>query len=242
MTPGEGFGLPVIESGVPWCGDVLVLTPTRERPDEARRLYDNVLSTAHGRTGVVFGVDDDDRSYDGITDLPIVRGPRKGLAAWTNELAFRFGTGRYRGLASFGDDHVPLTPGWDLRLLAALDVIGGGIAYGDDLAMRQRLPTAPVISSEIVAGLGWMCEPAIRHQFTDNVWLLLGQAARCLVYVPQVVIEHRHWSAGKAPSDDVYRHGFSSWAADETAFNDWRVTASHRDARTVRAILDSTTM
>ena len=91
--------------------------------------------------------------------------------------------------------------GWDRLLLEALDKLGGeGIAYGNDLHQGEALPTAPVISSGIVGALGWMMGPGLKHMHVDDVWRDLGQAAGCLAYVPEVVIEHQHPDAGKPVS------------------------------------------
>jgi hypothetical protein len=119
-----------------------------------------------------------------------VSGPRNNLAGWTNVLA-RHLAKDYRALASLGDDHLPRTPGWDLRLLEAIAGMGGtGFAYGNDLLQGAALPTAVVVSSNIVTALGWMCEPSMRHYCIDNVWKDLGEGAGCLAYLPDVIIEH----------------------------------------------------
>ena len=87
-------------------------------------------------------------------------GPRTGLAGWTNRIAVRR-AGEYRYLASFGDDHVPRTPGWDAALIRAIEAMGGtGFAYPFD-GTREDIPEAVVVSSDIVAALGWMCQPCL---------------------------------------------------------------------------------
>src|SRR5580704_18725084 len=114
--------------------DLLIITPTRGRPGNARRLADAVAATCTADTELLFAVDDDDASYD---DVPInaamIRGPRKTCPAWSNWLAAEYGPG-YRAVASLGDDHLPRTRGWDTLMLDALDGMGGtGIVYGDDI-------------------------------------------------------------------------------------------------------------
>ena len=72
-------------------------------------------------------------------------GPRGGLAEWTNRIAVRR-AGEYRYLASFGDDHVPRTPGWDAALIRAIEAMGGtGMAYPFD-GTREDIPEAVVAS------------------------------------------------------------------------------------------------
>ena len=219
--------------------DLLVITPTRGRPESAKRLADAVLATATAQTDLIFAVDQDDASYDSVSvhwKPGWVYGPRKTCAAWTNEVAARYGKD-YRALASLGDDHVPGTPGWDSALLAAIDEMGGtGIAYGDDGLQGEFLPTAPVISSDIVAALGWMFYPPIVHVFADNVWLDLGRGAGCLRYVPEVKISHLHYTAGLSRHDQTYADRDPFWAQDEAAYHAWQRDQMAADVAKVRAL------
>lgn len=231
--------------------DLLVITPSRGRPGRLGKMLDACLELATADTDVAVGIDDNDDDLDGYREAAAnhrerIRwfyGPRAGLGEWTNRLAVRYarpgdGDGdrpRYRAFASFGDDHLPRTRGWDERLLAAIDQMGGtGIAYGDDLFMGQNLPTAPVVSADIVAALGWMCEPSLHHMYVDNVWADLGRGADCLAYVPDVVIEHVHFRAGKTPVDQVYATAESWTETDKAAYLRWRERRMGRDVMRVR--------
>lgn len=200
--------------------DLLVITPTRHRPASAERLAKAVAATRLARTDLVLCVDDDDASYDG-TDLngaQVIRGPRRNCIEWTNRIA-RAHAGDYAAVASLGDDHEPVTPGWDTLLLAALsDLPGPGIAYGDDTLQGQNLPTAPVISAAIIRALGWCMYPGFGHYYADNAWKALAQPDR-LAWVPGVTIRHHHYAFGTAPRDDVYAAAERHWAGDEAA---WR--------------------
>jgi hypothetical protein len=232
--------------------DLLVITPSRGRPERLREMLDACLALSRADTDIVVGCDDDD--LDGYRELEArypghgrVRwfgGPRTGLAGWTNRLAAYYTRAgedgdanlpRYRAFASFGDDHIPRTEGWDEALLEAIGRMGGiGIAYGNDLFMGPNLPTAAVISAEIVSALGWMCEPSLHHMYVDNVWADIGQAAGCLAYVPDVVIEHVHFRAGKTPVDQVYATAESWTEADKAAYLRWREQGMNRDVMRVR--------
>lgn len=221
--------------------DLLIITPTRGRPASIRRLAMSVGATAQADTILWFAIDDDDQpSLLMAKELgcDYIRGARQSPAEWTNIVAGVWHD-QYRALASLSDDHVPRTPGWDAMLLNAIDAMDGtGIAYGDDGIMRERLPTAPVISSDIVAALGWMCEPSLSHFCVDNVWKDLGQAAGCLAYVPEVIIEHLHWLNGRAPMDATYEEAgtYSPDCADARAYAQWRSERMADDVSTVRAL------
>jgi hypothetical protein len=165
-------------------------------------------------------------------------GPRDTLAGWTNQIAVRF-AGEYRYLASLGDDHLPRTQGWDRLLTEAIGKMGGtGIAYGDDTIMSERLPTAPVISSDIVQVLGWMCAPGMRHMCIDIAWKELGLAAECLAYVPGVTVEHRHWGVGKSEFDTTYAEAEARHQEDRDALERWKADPEGMaaDVETVRRL------
>jgi hypothetical protein len=216
--------------------DLLVIVPTRGRPTSMARLALALRGTAQAATDLIFAVDDDDQlSAQAVQMLGAhgVSGPRNNLAGWTNVLARHFAKD-YRALASLGDDHLPRTPGWDLRLLGAIAGMGGtGFAYGDDLLQGAALPTAVVVSSDIVTALGWMCEPSMRHYCIDNVWKDLGEGAGCLAYLPDVIIEHLHPAAGKAAPDATHQESTAKDRLDFAAYGHWRTWRMNADITTV---------
>ncbi len=205
------------------------------------------MSLAEAETDIAVGIDRDDPAapeYEAlIQQLPdcwevfSTKTARRTLSEWTNRLAAA-SAGEYRAFASLGDDHMPRTQGWDRLLLEALDDIGGeGIAYGNDLHQGQRLPTAPVISADIVEALGWMMEPSLAHMHVDDAWADLGRAAGCLAYVPEVIIEHLHPDAGKAVSDATYAESLAGWDADREAYQAWRRDRMAGDVAKVRVLV-----
>jgi hypothetical protein len=220
--------------------DVLIICPTRHRPEQAQRLIASVASTATARTDLVFAIDDDDDSYGGklhyagFTD--VVCGPRQTCIQWTNQIALER-MERYRVLASLGDDHIPLTTGWDTALLGAIADMGGtGISYGDDLFQHEKLPTAPAVSSDIVAALGWMMYPKLWHFYADDIWKDIAARAGCLRYVPNVVIQHLHWSSGIAEHDMTYQDADDAWPHDQVAYENWVQNEMAADVEKVRAL------
>lgn len=227
--------------------DLLVITPSRGRPLRLAAMLTATLGNATSRTDVAVAVDDDDDldAYQEAAQPVEVQwpgrilwrtGPRDTLTGWTNRIAAT-GIRDYRALASLGDDHVPRTAGWDTMLLDALLAMPGGlgIAYGDDQLQGINLPTAPVISSRIVAELGWMCHPDLEHMFVDNVWRDLGLLANCLVYHPEVIIEHVHPVNGKAQPDATYEGANARLERDGIAYAEYvRSGALAADALKIR--------
>ena len=203
---------------------LLVIVPSRGRPKNIARMLDAVHETRMAATHLHVCVDDDDpelASYRLVMDRAgrdgdvLEVGPRKGLAAWTNEIAVRR-AGEYPFLASLGDDMIPRTPGWDKALIRGITDMGGtGIVYPWD-GVREDIPEAVVLSSDIVAALGWMCEPSLNHWYVDNVWADLGRAAGCLRHLRVIAVDHA-WKA-----DQTAKESGEKITADRDAYYRWR--------------------
>lgn len=221
--------------------DLLVIVPSRGRPNNIARLLDAVHATAKAQTHVHVAVDDDDPELDryryvmeqaaGEGDR-LTAGPRKGLCEWTNEVAVQR-AGEYPFLASLGDDMVPRTPGWDAALIRGITGMGGtGIVYPWD-GMREDIPEAVVLSSDIVQALGWMCEPSLKHWYPDNVWADLGRGAGCLRHLRAIAVDHQ-WKA-----DQTSRDSGEKLAGDRDAYYAWRKTRMAGDIKTVTALREA---
>ena len=138
-----------------------------------------------------------------------------------------------------GDDHRPRTQGWDEAIVAANEAMGGGIVYGNDLLRGEELPSQVFIDSRIVRALGWMALPGAHHLFLDDTWRELGNAIDRLTYLPEVIIEHLHPTAGKAEWDEGYVRVNSGamYEHDAAIFHEWMHSGIARDAATVMEAL-----
>jgi len=137
-----------------------------------------------------------------------------------------------------GDDMVPVTDGWDEKLIDANEQIGGGITYPDD-RRRKDIPELFILDRRITDALGWMCQPSLGHWFVDSVWRDIGQALGRLVYCGYVTVEHRHPNvpgSGAAP-DATYSQAAEGFAGDLAAYQKWRLKQMRADIETVREAL-----
>lgn len=195
-----------------------ILLPTRGRPENLARFIKAVGETA-GDWHIYVRLDDDDPRLEDYVDVldecgwdgrvSAFYGDRVGFGASLNELAKYADQDGTEHIGMFGDDVVPTTPEWDLRLIAGL---GGdlGIAYGDD-GLRDKhspdLPTHYVTQTEVYRRLGYLSPPTIRHLFLDNVARDVGRYLKNFVYVP-VEIKHLHpWGEGEHINDTTYKEG-----------------------------------
>jgi hypothetical protein len=193
-----------------------ILLPTRGRPKNLARFIAATKETAVD-WHIYLRLDYDDPSaadYDEIIgdsdpNITVVHGERIGLAASLNELAARAERDGISHIGMFGDDVLPITEGWDKRLVEALgDNLG--VAYGDD-GLRHKhapdLPTHYITQTEVYRRLGYLAPPTMRHLFLDNVARDVGRYLKNFVYVP-VKIAHLHpWLEGEHLHDTTYAEG-----------------------------------
>lgn len=231
---------------------LLVITPSRARPEKLERLWEAIGETCL-ITDLVAAVDDDDPRLGEYLELrdriEIVTGPRLSLTGWTNKLAAGR-AGEYRFLASLGDDHVPRTASWDSDLCGEIEAMGGtGFAYAR--GSRWVVPEAVVMSSDIVRALGWMANPACQHFKIDDSWLQLGVAAGCIRYRHDLLIEHLQYGipvdwrdsskGAKAARDITYAEAGTPAVmnADLAAWMAWQESPDGllADAAKIRAIM-----
>jgi hypothetical protein len=224
--------------------DLVVVVPSRGRPEAARELAEAFAGTCTAGTQLVFSLDADDPL---VPEYPSgtakVTAWNKSMVEALNSAALAISAGLFELDGPFaigfqGDDHRPRTQGWDQAYLDALRELGTGIVYGDDLLQRRNLPTQCAMTSDIVRTLGFMAPPSLTHLYVDNFWLELGNRAECIRFLPDVVVEHRHPVAGKAQWDEGYARVNNSdmYARDEAAFREYYLDGLVRDVEKVRAL------
>lgn len=187
--------------------DLLLVVPSRGRPQNIHRLWETMQATCRGETYLVVGLDEDDATRDQYPQGPMyeVRSGLHQVVAWINALAPpRAGHFRYIGM--IGDDNLPQTEGWDVRVMEALEETP--FAFGNDLypyGTPIHCANHVFTRGETIEALGYFGPPGIIHMYVDVAWTAWGTATG-ITYLPDVIIEHLHYSLGKAASDDLYRH------------------------------------
>ena len=221
---------------------MLTIIPTRGRNDNAIRLFEAINATADF-TEVVFAIDADDvKTYNGLmaetaglNNVKVCIADRMGMNGTLNHWASWFSPD-YDYIRFMGDDHLPRTGGWDTKLAEAIGT-EPGIAYGNDLLQGENLPTAVVMSSKIIRATGFMSPPALKHLFLDNYWLAMGHALENVNYLSDVIIEHLHYTNGKAALDDRYVavNTVEMHNGDQAIFAEYLATEFANDVENVKA-------
>jgi hypothetical protein len=206
--------------------DLIVIIPTRGRPDNAVALEQAFVdtNTTAKRVYVVDFSDELRKEYSyklPVESVIMIHNETKGMAYPLNYVAREF-LGEFDNFAFMGDDHRPRTANWDQLFVEEL-YSGSDIVYGNDLFQGSSLPTAVAMSSQIVKELRGMVPDTQRHLYLDNFWLKLGQDLGKIKYMPEVIIEHCHAFNGKAPMDENYArvNAPEIYAADKIAYDNY---------------------
>lgn len=205
--------------------DLALLVPSRGRPHNIARLIEAMDTTCRGGTTLVVGVDDDDPSVDdylGFTSCSVVvkSGLWGKLVSWLNVLALER-CASYRFIGHIGDDNVPRTVGWDVRIMESLE--RNMFCFGNDLDPGRDPGSLSIhifMRSEVVKQLGYMGPPSIQHMYVDPVWYAWGKATS-IEFLDDVVLEHMHYSLGRSPMDESYQHSTGLIPTDCTNYNDY---------------------
>lgn len=203
---------------------VLVIVPTRKRPEQVKRFIESFEATTDNAE-LLFVTDGDDESYKefdwhGFGNAVLT--PRGSVVEKLNFAAKEMADS-YDHLMHLGDDCVFVTEHWDTLLVNALDNAGGsGWVYPDN-KRRHDVPECWLVSTDIVKSTGWFLNPIFKHYYVDNCTADIGRRTSLLHYVPEVVIEHRHYSVcQETEHDEVYSEPEQLYGArDLQAYQAW---------------------
>jgi hypothetical protein len=214
---------------------VLLLVPTRGRPEKARECWMMADGNAiMPDTQIMFVIDpDDDADYSVPTVT--VKSEGGGMGPPLNAAVRRYWDD-FDVIGFIGDDHRIRTLEWDK--IVGEHLKRPGMLYGNDKS-RTDIPTQVFMSSVIVKTLGWMALPGAKHLYLDNTWARLGRGADCLIYDEKLIIEHMHPTLGKAENDDGYKrvNAPAVYSHDGKVFERWQVASADADIEKVKAVL-----
>jgi len=207
--------------------NIALICPSRGRPDEARAMMGSAFSSSSGNVRVFFIVDVDDPELDRYpeADKIVLDPPPANMVEATNRglRAINTAYGEYDIYGFVGDDVRFRTFGWDDAVRKALGP-HRGIAYANDGLQGENLATHWFVSGAIVKRVGLTPSPT-NHFYQDNAWTDVGKEIGILHYMPDVEIEHLHFSAKKSTYDETYRKSderFWKSGVDSELWNKWR--------------------
>ncbi len=196
------------------------ILPSRSRPHNLLRLIDAWYETG-ASTPVELCMDSDDPCLPQVEaiNIPsgwkIVVGHRGPLSVIYNAAHERHPDALWYGFIA--DDVVPLTNGWDIKLIEAAGSDGMAVPAGGETT--GGCPHF-VLGGDIVRSMGWLSLPGLDRIYIDTVWGDVAKARGVYREVQDVTLEHRHFSNGKAFIDKTYIK--SRKQKDKFIYDNWR--------------------
>jgi hypothetical protein len=204
---------------------ISVLCPTRNRPDNVRRLIESAEETASGEETIefVFYCDDDAllpadvtcTRYQPWVSVVTVAGPRITLSEMWNE-CYRQSDPRSDIFMQCGDDIVFVTANWDREVREAIEMFPDHIvfAHGSDGHNHYNFGTHGFVHKRWIETVGYFTPPYFSSDYGDT-WLndvanLIGRR----VYMEGVTTLHLHPHWGTAEMDATHTERLARADAD----------------------------
>jgi hypothetical protein len=181
------------------------ILPSRGRPESVKRFFIACAATGYTSPGILY-IDNDDPCRDEYLklELPhnwdVIVQERVSLGELSNNVFRTHTNAEWFGMAA--DDIIPHTQKWDARLINAAG--RDGIAFGNDGINGDKLATHPVIGGDFARELGFICLPGTKRIYMDTAWTEVARRKGVLRYLPDVHVEHLHFSNGKSQFDETY--------------------------------------
>jgi hypothetical protein len=213
--------------------DLVVVIPSRGRPESVERMAVAFAETGADELAVVWALDVDDPDGQAYRDrvgewFAFGEVLAVGAGSMTTAInnASRYVVDEYDpvAIAVLNDDHLPETMGWHDGLVEALhDLDPVGLVYPDDGLRGEMLATVWGVHSAWVRALGRMVPAKVGHLYTDDAMQNLATALGRITYLPNLMVRHHHPLAGLADTDAGYQRVNSRERhnADRIAFKVW---------------------
>lgn len=198
------------------------VTLSRSRPGNVARLISACRDTAMTTPAAVV-LDYDDPMLEGYDTLDwpggwvVMTGPRAPQSDLYNRVLDAYPNLDWYGILA--DDVVPRTLNWDGRLIEAAGPDGLAAPSGG-----HHATIAPhfCLGGDLVREMGWLSLPGLDRIYIDTAWNDIAKARGVFRHVPDVIVEHLHFSNGKALFDSTYKK--HNKPRDKAIYEAWRTT------------------
>jgi hypothetical protein len=203
---------------------LLVRVPTRQRPEQALRVFQFYRDLAGCPVTIEAIIDNDDPTMTlevikrmGDLGVIVTSGPHKSKIE-------AFNGGRYRDwdiLVSGSDDMVPIANGYGTRIIEAMTKhfpFLDGALYFDDGYAGERTCTHAIMGKRLHDQFGYVYQPEYKSLFCDNEQTEVLKSSGRLVYINEKIIEHRHPVTGKSKTDELYKKNDALWHVDKATY------------------------
>jgi glycosyltransferase involved in cell wall biosynthesis len=195
---------------------ISVIMPTRNRPDNLRRIFQSAIDTVLDLDNFEFSLRMDFDDIDSVSiineysgtyknmNIRYIYGPRQYCQGHYWNDAWKNATGEIFMMC--GDDFVFRTHGWDENIRKEFLKYDDRIAfvYGDDMLQHEALGTHAFIHRNWTDAVGYFVNMRTIVMYHDTWNHVLAEKLGRKVYRPDLIFEHMHPLIGKSVPDDVW--------------------------------------
>lgn len=204
---------------------ILVRMPTRGRPAQAISVLSAYQSMAGMPIQMEVIVDNDDETVTSevlyrfhALGCHIVFGDHENKVAACNDGR----VSEWDVIVLGSDDMVPVKDGWAVRIVELFEEhfpFFDGCLHTDDGYAHDRVNTLSILGRRYYEmHHRRIYNPIYKSLFCDDEHTEIARKLGRIVYVPEVLIEHRHPAAGKAKLDELYAKNDALWKQDEAIY------------------------
>lgn len=174
---------------------IVLITPTRDRPELCKRMVDSARATADEPIEVFLGIASNEGNYPQeyrhilaqqalMEEMPTV--------AITNFLAEEAMRNLDNKLFMIvGDDAIFATKGWDTALKNEYDKLDNKIHVFSFKDSRSAEGTPhPIVSREFIEAMGYLCTPIFMHFFVDTWLVEMAKNSNCFTKLDDHLVIH----------------------------------------------------
>lgn len=215
---------------------LLIRMPTRGRPGQALRVLQLYRELADTPVSIEVVIDEDDETMNCTEVLQMLCTLNCIITVDIHGSKIEAVNGGriddWAILALASDDMWPVVQGYDRRILDAMDrhfPLRDGLIYFNDGYNRDHVqPDNPVLCTMPIMGrrywenFGHVYHPEYGSLFADDEQTRVAWRLNRAVFVDDMLIEHRHYAAGKAARDALYKFNDAKWGASDKALFEMR--------------------
>ena len=105
------------------------------------------------------------------------------------------------------DDMIPVMDGYDQIIVSKMKQYfpdTDGVLHFNDGKRGEYLNTLSIMGKKYYNRFGYIYYPEYRSIYCDDEFMQVSRLLNKVVYIDTVIIEHRHFSFGLAPIDELY--------------------------------------
>lgn len=215
---------------------LIILTPTKGRPDNLQRLNDSFKATSTKNYSSLMPILDRVEAKE-YPDIGYLKCPQNYNlveklnfgAKWAIKADFKY-------LAFLGDDVVIHTPGFDVLIdeaFAADPTLK--IIHCADKLHNGTIANHWVIRADVIRAVGFFALPVCKHMFIDNFWTHVGRETNSIKYMDNVLWEHLHYMSNRSRMDNTYQiaNNEDVFTHDQDAYNEFLSSSTYINFLTV---------